>query len=410
MHSLPLNLLRLSGNPIVSTTRYYRKTTIARMPTLKYLDESPVFDKEKRLAHAWMAGGLEAEKHERETILQEEAAERDAHRQAFQDMVQKAKANAKDEAACEVTELREHNIQNEPIVNISENDEEESDNEEESILQIDNIEPSEGKCFDIRWNEKDVNMLASVEEDAYCNKRDSNALGIDEKTMPLYTKLAGEPSSNDKSYHEDCMDIIRNNSCFQQQAKNQAVDISQNFETVCPSSATPCLMNFDSFGIHETEQMQVSTVSSIDEIKNLHFPIDPMTSKQTGELPEYQEFFGIPEHAENGSAKLSAERLECALKERMFKKGLQERILQRAAVDAQEQLRSCISETDIENLSKETGRRVIWGTNMYKDLWTKAANIDHLVIEDTHESAISENFAPANMELDMPGESVPVCP
>lgn len=137
LRCLPLNLLRLSGNPIINSTSHYRKKTVATMPTvcslflmiswmlyyirslwqyiplwalkqkewwptiwfymsctcspwvlhgfevdsdtnmfpedscfgywqnilgyiqLHYLDESPVFVKEKRLAAAWTAGGHE---------------------------------------------------------------------------------------------------------------------------------------------------------------------------------------------------------------------------------------------------------------------------------------------------------------------------------------------------------------
>ncbi|KAH7289561.1 hypothetical protein KP509_30G008800 [Ceratopteris richardii] len=47
---------------------------------LNYLDDSPVFAKERRLAEAWEKGGIEAEKDMRETIKKEEALERESHR------------------------------------------------------------------------------------------------------------------------------------------------------------------------------------------------------------------------------------------------------------------------------------------------------------------------------------------
>ncbi|GAQ91751.1 hypothetical protein KFL_008450040 [Klebsormidium nitens] len=92
--TLPLTLLRLVGNPVVSTTSYYRKSLIVAIPTLKYLDDSPVFEKERRLAEAWARGGLDAEKAMRGAIRDEEVQTRERHRQAFDDMIAETRANA----------------------------------------------------------------------------------------------------------------------------------------------------------------------------------------------------------------------------------------------------------------------------------------------------------------------------
>eukprot|EP00983_Pelagomonas_calceolata_P116163 1160274-Pelagomonas_calceolata.AAC.6 len=42
--------------------RHYRKRTIATMSTLNYLDDAPVFPKDRRIAVAFCEGGLEAER------------------------------------------------------------------------------------------------------------------------------------------------------------------------------------------------------------------------------------------------------------------------------------------------------------------------------------------------------------
>eukprot|EP00250_Pteridium_aquilinum_P034048 c6932_g1_i2 orf=537-893(+) len=84
----------MNGNPVVSKARYYRKATIVSIPMLNYLDDSPVFAKERRLAEAWLQGGIEAEKAMRDTIKSEEASERESHRKAFEDMLAKAKAES----------------------------------------------------------------------------------------------------------------------------------------------------------------------------------------------------------------------------------------------------------------------------------------------------------------------------
>jgi len=61
-----LKVLYLQGNPVCGRIPQYRKTLIARVKTLTYLDERPVSDEERRLAEAWLEGGLEAEKKERD--------------------------------------------------------------------------------------------------------------------------------------------------------------------------------------------------------------------------------------------------------------------------------------------------------------------------------------------------------
>ena len=76
-----LGVLYLQGNPCVKKIQHYRKVVTARMPTLKYLDDRPVFEDERLRAEAWYAafqtGGIaaakEAEKNEIERQKQEKA-------------------------------------------------------------------------------------------------------------------------------------------------------------------------------------------------------------------------------------------------------------------------------------------------------------------------------------------------
>jgi hypothetical protein len=64
------------------------------MPALRNLDDMPCFPRDRRLAAAFMEGGAEAERAEREAIRSEEAAERTRQRLAFDDLVARAKADA----------------------------------------------------------------------------------------------------------------------------------------------------------------------------------------------------------------------------------------------------------------------------------------------------------------------------
>lgn len=61
-----LRVLNLMGNEVVKKIPYYRKTMIVRLKQLTFLDDRPVFPKDRACAEAWVVGGLEGERKERE--------------------------------------------------------------------------------------------------------------------------------------------------------------------------------------------------------------------------------------------------------------------------------------------------------------------------------------------------------
>lgn len=86
-----LKVLYVQGNEFTSKIKNYRKTMIAKLPTLMYLDDRPVFAEDRRHAEAFARGGIEEERKERDAINKEKAATDEKNRMAFRDMIKKAR-------------------------------------------------------------------------------------------------------------------------------------------------------------------------------------------------------------------------------------------------------------------------------------------------------------------------------
>ncbi|XP_060109682.1 dynein axonemal assembly factor 1 isoform X1 [Heteronotia binoei] len=61
-----LRVLNLMGNEVIKKIANYRRTFTIRLKHLTYLDDRPVFPRDRACAEAWAKGGREAEKKERE--------------------------------------------------------------------------------------------------------------------------------------------------------------------------------------------------------------------------------------------------------------------------------------------------------------------------------------------------------
>ena len=63
-----LKVLYLVNNEVTKKIPSYRKTTIAKLPNLKYLDDRPVFPEDRRRAEAYARGGMDEERQEMKRI------------------------------------------------------------------------------------------------------------------------------------------------------------------------------------------------------------------------------------------------------------------------------------------------------------------------------------------------------
>lgn len=66
-----IKCLYLKGNEFQRKCSYYRKTLVAKITSLTYLDDRPVWDEEKKLAKAWIKGGKQAELNEKNQLKEE---------------------------------------------------------------------------------------------------------------------------------------------------------------------------------------------------------------------------------------------------------------------------------------------------------------------------------------------------
>ena len=95
-----LKVLYLMGNPVVKSIKYYRKTLVGRCKGLKYLDDRPVFDEERRRVDAWIAvydengnvdAANEAERLELKKIRAEKDAAEERNFRLFEDLLREGK-------------------------------------------------------------------------------------------------------------------------------------------------------------------------------------------------------------------------------------------------------------------------------------------------------------------------------
>jgi len=86
-----LSVLYCQNNPFCKKIPSYRKTIIARLPKLAFLDDRPIFPEDRCFAEAWYKGGLEAEREARAKWKQEQEEKNNRYHVAFKEMIERHK-------------------------------------------------------------------------------------------------------------------------------------------------------------------------------------------------------------------------------------------------------------------------------------------------------------------------------
>lgn len=110
-HMPNLKVLKLDGNPFVRKIQPYRKSVLARLPHLTYLDDRPVFEDERRAVTAWALGGIEAERAERDKMREEQAEKDRANMRFLDELAEKGRAArqaAEEEASAQRAAQAQH--------------------------------------------------------------------------------------------------------------------------------------------------------------------------------------------------------------------------------------------------------------------------------------------------------------
>ena len=98
-----LAVLYTLGNDFVKHVPAFRKTCIARIPTLRYLDDRPVFEEDRRRAEAYLRGGMDEERAEMKLLKKEKDEKHWANHNAFRLMVSNARKEKEEREAQEAT-------------------------------------------------------------------------------------------------------------------------------------------------------------------------------------------------------------------------------------------------------------------------------------------------------------------
>lgn len=96
MRMRDLRVLYLKGNEVCKRIPNYRKSITALCQSMRYIDDRPVFEDDRRTAVAFNRGGLPEEREERRRIKEEKDAAHRRNMEAFQEMIERSRAERRE--------------------------------------------------------------------------------------------------------------------------------------------------------------------------------------------------------------------------------------------------------------------------------------------------------------------------
>lgn len=92
-----ITVVYMQNNEFTKKITHYRKSVISRIPSLKYIDDRPIFEDELRYSQAWARGGLEEERKERALYKKEQEEKQIKQHNDFRDMLARHRADGRKE-------------------------------------------------------------------------------------------------------------------------------------------------------------------------------------------------------------------------------------------------------------------------------------------------------------------------
>jgi dynein assembly factor 1 len=204
-------LINMTYNEAAKKIQSYRKKMIASLPTLKYLDDRPVFADDRRCAEAFMIGGLEEERKEREKIKQEKNEQDERNRKAFEEMTHKAREEAKiqprnssqvgDDLETTISTVRSTDIPEGQLVENAEEKKESIQEDEKENHSEEHAEPSKTKEELTRLEITEVNHDIGTEEVSNTESKEPTVTneGPEGTTKLLIEEINSNESKEEKS-------------------------------------------------------------------------------------------------------------------------------------------------------------------------------------------------------------------
>lgn len=195
LESMPkLAVLNLMANPVIQKIKNYRRVLVSRLKNLTYLDDRPVFEKERLAVEAWARGGIEAEREERERQKQEEIDAQKRNFEAMKKMQEEARKKR----------LQEYGPDEEPV--FSEKLQGLHDSMMAKIQEIDDVEDTKDEevppgepisSENAQINANDYEDAPSVRPSAHLSTSGiSLAKPLESKSTPKIQEIEEEPVEN----------------------------------------------------------------------------------------------------------------------------------------------------------------------------------------------------------------------